>query len=156
MLNHVKRLKQSLAIFSMLCLFSASVPAQLEHNAQAPACFSLDQCMMLGQQVEDLNQALDFFSKGIDFWREGDPREDLALASLMRGQVYLQSFGLDQDGRLLDLAERDFKRVTQLSPAAYEGFAGLALVAANRGDFDQTEALFAQGMAVDSQDPYAY
>ncbi|MEZ0371431.1 MAG: tetratricopeptide repeat protein [Candidatus Sericytochromatia bacterium] len=146
------------AALCLLSLFGAPVLAQPLGSAEGTAisCASLDDCMKKGQAAETTDQALDYISKGIDTWKEGDSQADLSLATLIRGQVYLQYYTEVEDTRLLDLAERDFVRVTQLSPASYEGFAGLAMVAANRGLFDETEEWFAKGFSVDPKDPYAY
>lgn len=145
-----------LAAFSLFSLLAG--PAALAKTPAAPSadCASLNECMSKAHQTKSIDQALDLISHGIEAWKEGESKQDLSKATMIRGQVYLEYYNHNQDDRLLDLAERDFQRVTQLSPASYEGFVGLAMVAANRGKFDETENWFTKGFAADPKNPLGY
>lgn len=142
------------ALLSALALMLPLNPALAAEPA--PVCASLDDCMIKGQESESIDSALAFFSKGIGLWKKGDSSEDLALATLIRGQTYISYYSQSQDKQHLDAAEKDFTRVTELKPKSYEGFVGLAIVAANRGKFDDTENFFKQAIAADPQNPLGY
>lgn len=140
----------------LLAGLMAGAPVQAAGLQAASGCESLNSCMQQASQEEDIDEALNLISRGIDSWKEGDSAAALADATMIRGQVYLQYFSIQPNTRLLDLAERDFRRVTKLAPTSYLGFVGLAMVSANRQDFSETESWFAKGFAADPRNPGIY
>lgn len=145
---NLTRLTVALAAFGLMLT--------LNTPAEAVNCTSLDECMSLGQDAKTIDSALEYYSQGISLWKQGDAPSDLALATLIRAETYLGYFGESLDKKYLDLAETDFKQVTVLAPQQYNGFVGLALVAANRGQHDSSESLLKQAIAAEPQNPLSY
>lgn len=146
MLKKLSQWTLTLAAFSLL----------LSAQAYAEECKSLDECMNMGQQAQDYSSALDFYNQGIAHWKSGDAESDLALATLIRAETHLGFFGETLNKEHLELAAKDFQQVIKLAPKQYNGYVGLALVEANRGDHDKSKALLQQAIDAEPQNPLSY
>lgn len=141
----------SASLLATCCLASVA-------QAAAPDCKGLDDCMVKGQQAGNPVQALAFYQQGVGTAPADTPKEQRALATLILAQTALQAYGASRgtEGQYLDLAEKNFQAAIALAPDDYSPYAGMGIVAANRGSQEKALEWMAKGVAADAKDPMAY
>lgn len=139
-------------------VFVASVVQGGVALAVEPACQGLDDCMVKGGEAGDAVQAAAFYERGISTAAADTTKAQRALATIILAQTYLQMYGASggAQGQYLDLAEKNFQSAISLAPDDFSPYAGLGIVAANRGSKEKALEWMAKGIAADSKDPMAW
>lgn len=141
--------------FSLLfvsCLLGGAV------QAAEPACQGLNDCMVKGGQAGDPARAVVFYQHGLTTATADTSNGQRARASIIIAQTYLQLYGVSKgsEAQYLDLAEKNFQNAIALAADDFSPYAGLGIVAANRGNIDKALEWMAKGIAADAKDPMAY
>lgn len=138
-------------------LFASSLLAGAVQAAE-PACQGLNDCMVKGGQAGDPAQAAAFYQRGISTAAADTSEGQRALATIILAQTYLQLYGASKgsQAQYLDLAEKNFQNAITLAPDDFSPYAGLGIVAANRGSKEKALEWMAKGIAADAKDPMAY
>lgn len=124
----------------------------------APACLGLDDCMVKGSNAADGASAASFYVQGLATAPANTPKAQLALANVILGQTYIQLYGQSngEQAQYLDLAEKAFNQSLAQLPDDFSAYAGLGIIAANRGSREKALEWMGKGIAADSKDPMAW